>query len=525
MEPSKLSYVKVWKVVIFCFGLIAAGLLSLSGCESKQKPSFIIVAFDRLSFNAVSCSEDRPVLQSGFSVLCKEALRFTHAYTTSIQPAAAVGSLLSGSYPYRHGLHRSYSRIYSKQKLLSEIAANQGYRTSFFSGSPEIMKKTGLAKGFDLFDDLSFLDKKNYINTFKFQTDIALNWISNSPRSFLTVIHNSELESLSDAEADVTTLEKLDENLAHFFTSLKERNLWESNYVVVLGLQGASDYNRPNETSMSNLHSENTNIPLFVKPPRQKGDDGISWKIDSFVTTADLGWSLIKTIDEEFLKPIDEFLAIEDFSYLWKNPTHQPENTPERRILVETVNPWSSAIETRYAILYGHFVYIENQSDELFNSLTDGLETIDISVNATSSQNDFKNENRKIISTIREQTNQSSWKHYKTDLDEWIESNRKYWSDPNSRPALLEAEFARYEKTEVRQPLTALLVQNLLVTNRQEALKKLNLKLDPARPQSERDAYFEEARRQSMNLALENLWGLWGKNKAWNQSSVIKEYQ
>ena len=159
-----------------------AGLLSLPGCESKQKPSFIIVAFDRLAFNSISCSEERALAQSGFSILCKEAMRFTHAYTTSVQPAAAMGSLLSGSYPYVHGLHRSYSRIRSKQKLLSEIAGQQGYRTSFFSGSPEIMKKTGLAKGFDLFDDLSFLDKKNYINSFKFQTDISLSWVLNSPK-------------------------------------------------------------------------------------------------------------------------------------------------------------------------------------------------------------------------------------------------------------------------------------------------------------------------------------------------------
>lgn len=502
-----------------------AGLLSLSGCETKQKPSFIIVAFDRLAFNSVACSEERTLAQSGFGILCKEALRFTHAYTTSVQPAAAMGSLLSGSYPYTHGLHRSYSRIRSKQKLLGEIAGQQGYRTSFFSGSPEILKKTGLAKGFDLFDDLSFLDKKNYINSFKFQTDIALSWIANSQKPFVTIIHNSELEALSDAEADVTTLEKLDENLAHFFASLKERNLWESNYIIVLGLQGQSDYNRPNETMMSNLHSENTNISLFVKPPRQKGDDGISWKVDSVINTADIGWSLIKTIDENFLTTLDSNFDIQDFSYLWKNPGLSTEEVKERKILIEAVNPWANDVSTRYAIILGHLVYIENQSDELFNSLNDGLETIDISVNATSMQNDFKNENRKLLSNIRSQTRQNAWKEYKTSFDEWIESNRKYWAEPNARNEILDEEFKRYAKTEIKQPLTALLVQSLYASNKQDSLKKLNLKLDPTRSQSEKDAYFEEARRQSMNLALENLWGLWDKNKNWTQSTLIKEYQ
>lgn len=458
-------------------------------------------------------------------MLCKEALRFTHAYTTSIQPAAAMGSLLSGSYPYNHGLHRSFDRIRSKEKLLSEIADNQGYRTSFFSGSPSIMKKTGLSKGFDFFDDLSFLDRKNYMNTFKRQSDLALNWIANEKQPFFSVIYNSELESLNDTETDVTAFEKLDENLAAFFSSLKEKNLWESSYIVVLGLQGASGYSRPNETLMSNLHSENTNISLFIKPPRQKGDDGVSWKVDTTINLADVGWSLMKTLDENYLKPIDEYLLTLDFSYLWKNKTDPDFDSTERKILIEAVNPWANDTETRFAILMGNLVYIENQTDELFNSLNDGLETIDISSSATPMQNDFKNENRKLANSLRSMTRQNPWVHFKTDVDDWVNSNRDYWTKPNERTKIFSAETERFDKTREKQPLTVLLFQNLLATNRQEVLKQLKLKLDPTRPQAERDAYFEEARRQSINLSLENLWGLWGHNKIWNQSLVIKEYQ
>lgn len=525
MKSSKLSYVKVWKVLIFGIGIVTAGLLSLQGCDTKQKPSLIIVAFDRLAFNSVACSEEKNLAQSGFSVLCKEALRFTHAYTTSTQPAAAMGSLLSGTYPYVHGLHRSNVRIRSKQKLLSEVAEQQGYRSAFFSGSPEIMKKTGLAKAFDYFDDLSFLDNKNYINSFKFQTEMALSWISKNNKNFVTIIHNAELEDLSDAEADVTTLEKLDEQLAHFFATLKERNLWETNYVIVVGLQGQSIYNRPNETIMSNLHTENTNVSLFVKPPRQKGDDGMSSKVDTFLNIADLGWSLMKTIDPEFLMTLNEKFPIEDFSYLWKNPRQPIANTNDRKILVEATDPWKNEISTRYSIVMGNLVYIENLNDELFNSLNDGLETIDISVNATPAQNDFKNENRKLLSEIRGITKQSAWKEFKTEYDEWVNSNRNFWSNPNARSEIFENELKRYIKTEIKQPLTVLMLQHLTTAGKQDSLKKLNIKIDQTKSQTEKEAFFEETRRQSMNLALENLWGLWDKNKNLNQSTVIKEYQ
>lgn len=497
----------------------------MSGCGSKPKPSFIIVALDHFSFNSLSCSEEKSILNSGLGILCKEAFRFTHAYTTSVQPAAAMGSLLTGSYPYTHGLHRSFDRISSKQKLLSEVADAQGYRTSFFSGSPAIMKKTGLSKGFDLFEDLSFLEKKNYVNSFKFQSELALGWIGDGMKPFVTVIYNSELESLTDVESDITTFEKLDETLGNFFSTLKEKNLWESNYVIVLGLQGSSDYSRPNETVLSNLHSENTNVGLFIKPPRQKGDDGLSWKIDTVINTADLGWSLIKTIDENYLRPLDERFLTLDFSFLWKKDSQSPSEMPDRKILIETVNPWPQDIEPRYAILFGNLVYIENQNDELFNSLTDGLEMIDISSSATSTQNDFKNENRKILSALRALKNRNAWINFTTDLDDWVNSNRNYWSDPNSRPEILENEQKRFESNKIRQPLTALLVQNILTNGKQETLKKMKLKIDPNRTTADREAYFDEARRQSLNLALENLWGLWGKNKSWTQSTLIREYQ
>jgi hypothetical protein len=525
MKPSKLSYVMVWKRALFVGALVFSGLLSLSSCGKTQRPSFIIVALDHLSFNSFSCVDERTTLNSGLDILCKEAMRFTHAYTTSVQPAAAVGSLLSGSYPYVHGLHRSWGRIQPQEKLLSEIADSQGYRTSFFSGSPAIMKKTGLSRGFDSFDDLSFLDKRNYITPFSKQAEAAFNWMTDSDQPFLTVIYSSELESLNDAEADVTTLEKFDESLAGFFSDLKRKDLWESSYVIVLGLQGVSDYSRPDETVMSNLHSENTNITMFVKPPRRKGDEGMNWKIDTFVTTADLGWSLIQTIDDDFFKQPDELFPALDFSNLWKKTNETSAVNDERNILIETVNPWADGIETRYAILQGNLVYVESQNDELFNSLNDGLETIDISSAATSTQTDFKTENRKLIATLRQKTKQDSWLHFKTEMDDWIESNRDYWSEPNSRPEIFEAELARYKKTKIKQPLTSLLVQNLTTTGKTEILKDLGLKIDAQKSATEKESYFEEARRQSMNLSLENLWGLWGKNKAWDQSTVIKEYQ
>ncbi len=524
MKPSKLSFLKVWKVACFYFVFPLTGLLSLSGCQNKPRPSFIIVALDRLSFNAYSCADEKSNSSSGLDTLCKEAIRFTHAYTTSVQPAAALGSLLTGNYPYVHGLHRGSGRMKSQAIRASVIADQQGYRTSFFSGSPAVMKKTGLAKGFDFFDDLSFLDQKNYLGQFKKQSDSFITWADESREPFFSIIYNSELESLNEAETDISTFEKLDENLATFFGELKQNDLWNSNYVIVIGLQGQSDYSRYDESLMSNLHSENTNISLFVKPPRQKGDDGINRKVDTFVNTADLGWALIKTLNDSITKPTDDHFPIVDLSILWKTPEGKSLPDLDRKLLIETINPWAVDLESRYAVLFKNFVYIENNHDHIFNSLNDGLETIDLSNSLTSLSTDFKNDNRRILSSIRGSLKQNQWLDFKTDIDGWVSANREYWLDPISRPTILADEWARFNATRISQPLTTLMIQNYVVNNKVEALRQLGFKIESAKT-TEKDANLDEARRQSMNLSLENLWGIWGKNKNWAQSPLIKEYQ
>lgn len=525
MNSSKLSYLKVWKLAFFYFVVVATGLLSLSGCQNNSKPSFIIIAIDRLAFNSFSCVDEKSSNTSGLSLLCKEALRFTHAYTTSVHPAAAVASILSGSYPYLHGVHRISDRVDAKKKLLSELADHQNYRTSFFSGSPSVTRKTGLSRGFDLFDDYSFLDKKNYLTNFTKQTDAALSWIKEDSDPFFTFIYNSELESLNEGESEISTFEKLDEKLAAFFSELKDQNQWESNYVVVVGLQGKSDYSRTAETVLSNLHSENTNITLFIKPPRQKGDEGINWKVDTPVNLADLGLSLMKTIDNNFLIPVDDLFTVQDFSVLWKKANVQNNLGESRKVLVETTNPWKATTETRYSIIFKNLTYIENQTDELYNTLNDGLETIDISSTATSSQNDFKNENRKLLATVREMKNQTNWTEFKTNIEDWIRTNREYWSKPNSRLRILDSEFLRYKTEKIGQPLTVMMLQNLMSTGKSEQLKELKLKIEPPKTLVEKEMYFDEARLQSINLSLENLWGIWNSSKNWLQSTFITEYQ
>lgn len=486
MKASNLPLFKLWLILL----LIFTGLWSLTACQDIKRPSFIIIAADKLSFNSFSCNEERTTSISGLNTLCQESIRFTNAFTTSTQSAAAMGSLLSGAYPFSHRLHRSFDRISAEQALLQESFKSNGYRTSFWSGNPTILKKTGLSRGFDIFDDTSFLSQTRYAMNFKEQTILFKNWVHETATPYFSVIYTSELESLNEGETQISSIENFDEKLGHFFNELKSSNQWESNFIVVVGLQGESEYSRPNESGFSNLHSESTNIALFVKPPRQKGDEGINWKIDTAVNVADLGYSLIKTINPTYLPPNDPQFPVLEFSSLWsknEKPTVEP-----RKLIIEATNTWKQQLEIRFAVIFKNYLFIESAENEIYNKLTDGLETINL-INA---ENVLKEDEILHLEKIRRKLHAQKWIDYQPVDYKWVIANREYWSKPNGRRNVFQDEKHRLMREGTSHPLSTLLVYF-------------------QDPNIEKDAVYEEARRHSYNLANENIWGLWNPEKSW----------
>ena len=356
------------------------------------------------------------------------------------------------------------------------------------------------------------MEKKNYYINLKDQFEVFRNWSQESNSPYFATIYNSELDNLNEGEAEISTFEKVDETLGQIFLELKNNKLWENNYVVVTGLQGQSIYNRVHETPFSNLHSENTNILLFVKPPRQKGDEGINWKIDTAITLADLGYSLMKTISPEFQNPIDLQFPVWDFSELWlpnaQAGTLEARLISARHILLESANTWKSQLEIRFAVIYKNLIYLEDLQDEVYNVLTDGLETIDLSM----TQKEFLIDNQQEIGLIRQQKNLMKWTDFTPKQYEDVLANREYWSKPNRRAKILEDELKNLASHQKPNPLSVIAIQSLPVKGKFSDKKIM-------------DSLLNEARRQSLNLTLENVWGIWSPEQSWLQSDLIKEYQ
>ncbi len=444
--------------------------LAWTSCQKNNRPSVLVIALDKLSSDMVTCTEESNVEKSGLALLCKQSIRFTHSYTTSTQAAAAMGSLLTGEYPFKHKLYRSFDRVHPQMTSAAKIAKDNNYVTSFFSGSPFILKKTGLSDYFDLFDDSIASLPNEYDQDFKQQAQNFFQWINYSgagnSHPFFSIIYNSELNRLSNSETDQSGFEKLDEKLHQFFLDMKNKGLWENTYVIVVGLNGSNRFNRYNLNASNNLHSENTNVATLIKLPRQKGDEGINWKNDLRISLTDLGYTLRCIIAT--CSNTTELFPVINLADIWKTQnSFEMKKIVDRPILVQSTKTFPlSFTQHRFSVLHSNYNFIQtNESNfEIFNTISDKSELTDLSQHKNENTSDSKIyldyvlalENKSMA--MNSQSNESLLA-----FDSLTKLNLDYWTLVSSKEAILQ------QSVDEQNPLVYYVLQK---SNRQKISRK-----------------------------------------------------
>jgi len=381
--------VKASSIIAFLF-FLATSLVQLS-CQSTKKPSVLVIAVDNLSVADILCNDERAesTTRSGFEILCKESVRFTHAFNPSLLSVPTLASILTGVYPFQHRVRNNGGPGLEPQFITAaEVALGQNYHTAFFSGGPPVWRKSGLNQGFELFDDAVVPTRQSFHRPFASNSKALLQWIrqdvgSGSPffamlfvpdLNFTNVVTRDEFGEARNLSHE-SLLDELDSNLYQLFSTLKALGRWNETAVVLVGLNGYSNDDRPGELIPSNLHSENTQVALFIKPPRKARDEALQWKVDRNVTLVDLGESLFELLGQTKNpnKPADIFPVFSLSRVVEKNQMEWPE---DRLILMESDWPqWQGFSNRRSAVLSNHLLFIYDSNPKFFNTLTDRLET------------------------------------------------------------------------------------------------------------------------------------------------------
>lgn len=364
----------------------------VSACTSSvdKRPSIVVVAVDELSVNEINCGQEvESSPKSGFSILCNESVRFTHAFTPSVLSQPAVTSILTGLYPYDHGIHTNVGKGLSPEiPVSSDIAVNSGYRTIFFSGGSPILRKSGLQKGFEIFEDnLNPTPKKLYRPFFK-NVNLFNYWLGELGRkspifSFFYVpdLNFPESETIneygeiriSSAEAQ---LDELNETIFTLIEGLKKENRWDTTWFVVVGLNGRqSPLTRVEEWPTLNVLSENTRVALFIKPPRKAKEEVSAWKSDVVISLTDLGVTFFDILSSASKQEILKQNSIQAQSLLPLLTKEENFEWNENRIVLsESGWPERLGKNIRYSARISNYLYVHDKRPLVYNTLTDRYE-------------------------------------------------------------------------------------------------------------------------------------------------------
>lgn len=368
------------------YNLFSSIALLTASCQQHDQKSVLILAADELTISDVLCNSDENH-RSGFQVICNESIRFTHAFTTSTLTTPALSSILTGMYPLEHEVHHNGSPGLSPDlELASELAFSKNFRTAFFSGGSPVLRKSGLNQGFEIFEDniepsFTYLYRplKKSLQSFKswYNKEVGNN-------AFFSVLYVPDLlftnQETTNLLGDIrnlsyeSQLDELDEQLYELIDFLKSKKRWNNTTVILVGLNGKTDGQRPKETAVLNLHNENTQVALFIKPAQKARDEAINWKIDQNVSLADLGKTIFHLLGKEIKNNPEASFPV--YSLASTFASSEPNWPEDRSLLLESGWAfWKGAGPIKTAIINGHVLYINNQSPLLYNTLIDRLET------------------------------------------------------------------------------------------------------------------------------------------------------
>lgn len=118
-----------------------------------SKRNIIIISLDEVRPDHLSCYGYQKINTPAIDQIAKEGVRFETCITASCFTPIAMGSVITGKYPNKHGMRNPYSFLLGPS--IATILKKYGYKTAGFVGNDLLSRKNGYAEGFDFYDESS----------------------------------------------------------------------------------------------------------------------------------------------------------------------------------------------------------------------------------------------------------------------------------------------------------------------------------------------------------------------------------
>ncbi len=141
----KLSH---YVLLILCF----YACFATSCSKQKSKPNVLLLTLDTLRADALGCYGNPTIKTPNLDRLASEGVLFEDAICQIPATLTSHTAILTGLYPKTTGVRFRTNKLVSSEKTLTEIFADNNYKTAAFISSYVLEPAFGLAQGFDRYD-------------------------------------------------------------------------------------------------------------------------------------------------------------------------------------------------------------------------------------------------------------------------------------------------------------------------------------------------------------------------------------
>jgi tetratricopeptide (TPR) repeat protein len=287
-----MTHRAAFRVVLLA--LAAGGCAKRGGRAAYPQAPVVLICIDTLRSDHLPVYGYRNVETPAFDAFRRDAILYERAYTHVPLTLPAHATLFTGRLPADHGIHDNLGYTLSPAvETLAERLRKAGYRTGGAVSAVVLSHISGIARGFDFYDDAVEVTETRQILS-RVQraggaTSSALeSWItgaaSGSREPLFAFLHlyepHTPYEPPEPWKSRFTDpydgeIAAADDIVGRFFAFLREKGLYDRSLVIVLSDHGEGLFDHGEDEHGIFLYREALQVPLLVKLPGGAGGGGV----------------------------------------------------------------------------------------------------------------------------------------------------------------------------------------------------------------------------------------------------------
>jgi arylsulfatase A-like enzyme/predicted Zn-dependent protease len=275
--------------------LLAAALaaISVAGCSPRRPRSVLWITMDTTRADFLGCYGKKSARTPNLDRLAAEGTLFLDAMTTVPITLPSHSTMFTGTYPLAHGVRdNSMFHLPESRTTLAEVLRERGFATGAAIGGFPLTRRSGIAQGFDFFDDHITIGLEDYkgdriegLKPSYFEerpaprvNDALLPWLRSHARSpFFAWAHYWDphhphippppFSDMYRQDLYQGEIAFVDQSLGVLLEALKKAGAYDSTLIVVCADHGEGRGEHHEETHSMLTYNSTLHVPLILRVP------------------------------------------------------------------------------------------------------------------------------------------------------------------------------------------------------------------------------------------------------------------